>query len=223
MDGIDETPFQLGEVRLVCRWRLSGRRLPLLNRHVRALSQRTVDGARPTPELCAWVRTHVEGTLGEGAQGEPDGVLMVVVDEKGRSAMSVGPYAPLADATLAALIDRARRSRAEAESTGVAPETLWVMEGDRPVVAMDLGEAPAGATGLAMDLLTTKAMTPRAETDLLDRLTRGEVRATEAFLVSDEHGVVAASDLTGPVSSSLAAGLERLRAVEADRRRPGRF
>ena len=36
--------FQLDQPALVCRWRMARRQVPLLNRHIRALSQRLVQG-----------------------------------------------------------------------------------------------------------------------------------------------------------------------------------
>ena len=42
--GMDE--FRLGEPALVCRWRLANRKLPMENRHLRALAGRTVNGKR---------------------------------------------------------------------------------------------------------------------------------------------------------------------------------
>ena len=94
--------FELGEPVLVCRWRLAGGRLPLENRHLRAFAARGV-----TMPLVSWAKQHIEWTLGDGAAGEPDGVLMIVVDGQGRAAMSVGPYEPLTSADAATLATRA--------------------------------------------------------------------------------------------------------------------
>ena len=74
----------LGRPALVCRWRLASRALPLENRHLRALGRRSVGGAPVSPQLIAWAKQHIEWTLSEGAARNPDGVLMVIVDEGGR-------------------------------------------------------------------------------------------------------------------------------------------
>ena len=52
--------FKLGTPALVCRWRLAGKRVPMENRHLRALSDRYVNGARVSPELVAWAKQHIE-------------------------------------------------------------------------------------------------------------------------------------------------------------------
>ena len=101
--------FTLGRPALVCRWRLADRALPLENRHLRALGGRTVDGTPVSTQLVAWAKQHIEWTLSDGAARYPDGVLMVIVDEEGRAAMSVGPYEPLAVTTTSALAERAKK------------------------------------------------------------------------------------------------------------------
>ena len=69
--------FELDNPELVCRWRLSGGVLPLDNRHLRALSKRAVAQKEVSPHLIAWAKQHIEGTLKEGSQEFPDGVLMI--------------------------------------------------------------------------------------------------------------------------------------------------
>ena len=105
--------FTLGRPALVCRWRLADRALPLENRHLRALGGRTVDGTPVSTQLVAWAKQHIEWTLSDGAARYPDGVLMVIVDEEGRAAMSVGPYEPLAVTTTSALAERALHAGSE--------------------------------------------------------------------------------------------------------------
>ncbi|MFR3451858.1 MAG: hypothetical protein ACLTSX_10225 [Collinsella sp.] len=43
--------FELAEPRVVCRWRMARRGVPMLNRHIRALSQRVVNGAPLTTNM----------------------------------------------------------------------------------------------------------------------------------------------------------------------------
>ena len=69
--------FELDNPELVCRWRLAGGVLPLDNRHLRALSKRVVAQKEVSPHLIAWAKQHIEGTLKEGSQEFPDGVLMI--------------------------------------------------------------------------------------------------------------------------------------------------
>ena len=102
--------FELGEPVLVCRWRMASRHVPMLNRHIRALSQRRIQGEPLTKNLISWAKQHIEWALAEDASVDPDGVLMVVVDEQGRAAMSVGAYEPLPDCSASALCARPRRS-----------------------------------------------------------------------------------------------------------------
>lgn len=203
--------FGLGAPALVCRWRLAGRRLPLENRHVRALLARTVNGEPLSKELAAWVKQHLEWTLDDGAAAHPDGVLMLVVDDEGRAAMTVGPYAPLASTHVADLLDRAEAAQAEAALTGVAPETLWVARAG--TLAWDPGEgcAPSGAASLVEQLAQTMGAPVERRTGLAAAIRAGEIACDEALLVSDEHGVVPADDATGPWGQELAGGLGRLR------------
>lgn len=210
--------FALGDPVLVCRWRLSGRRLPMANRHLRALGWRVVDGAPLTPEFLAWVRQHMEQTLDSGTADVPDGVLMLLVDGEGRAAMAAGPYEPLADATVAALLDRAKTAGTEAASTAVAPETVWAASDGALTAGFASPDACGGAGTLVLDLAKTLGIPVAFDPDLAARLGEGAA-FDEVFLVSDEHGVVAASDCTGPLGERLAAGYGRLLEATADGRR----
>jgi hypothetical protein len=105
------------------------------NRHLRALSKRVVNGQAVSTQLVAWAKQHIEWTLRDGSALNPDGVLMIVLDEKGQAAMTVGPYEPIDSPTAATLADRAIESAREAEETGVAPETLGLPAGIPSFVA----------------------------------------------------------------------------------------
>lgn len=217
----DAEGFTLGRPAVVCRWRLAGSALPLENRHLRALSARTPLGAPVSRQLVAWARQHIEWTLAPGSSAHPDGVLMLVVDEEGRAAMSCGPYAPLRARTARALARRALESRREADDLGVAPETLWVRRGERLVAGIGAGERPSGACGLVCDLAGTLGIPVERAADLALPVERGSRAFDEAFLVSDEHGVVPARDASGEVSARIAASYDRLleRTREQARRR----
>ena len=205
--------FSLGRPALVCRWRLAGRSLPLENRHLRALGQRTVNGAAISAQLVAWAKQHIEWTLSDGAALYPDGVLMTVVDEAGSAAMAVGPYEPLARTTVLALARRAARSAQEGERTGVSPETLWALSDGRLLWGVGRDEAAAGTASLVCDLARTLGFVVERDEGLVERALVGEDKPAEVFLASDEHGVVLASNAQGPSSQRFAAGYEKLLAT----------
>ena len=202
--------FELRKPAIVCRWRLASSTLPLANRHLRALSVRDAGGGRVSTHLIAWAKQHIEWTLAEGTADEPNGVLLLVVDEKGRAAMSCGPYEPLPELTAGALARRARGSSSEAEKTGVAPEALWLVRDGALVAGIDEGWHASGASGLVSDLASTLGLPVSREDGLADRVASGAVAYDEAFLVSDEHGVVGASDASGEVTAKLAGAYRTL-------------
>ena len=202
--------FELGEPVLVCRWRLSNRKLPLENRHMRALVARTVDGEQIPVELMAWAKQHIEWTLEQGAVDNPNGTLMLIVDDQGRAAMTVGPYVPLEDVTLSGLVRRADRARMEADKTGVPPETIWVAKNDE--LLWDPGEdcVASGSASLVLQLAQTLGIDVRTWQGLSDAIATQAIAYDEAFLVSDEHGIVPASDADGTYGRRLALGYQRL-------------
>ena len=206
----DMEGFELGAPALVCRWRLANRQLPLENRHLRALLARKLDGTPVAPELTAWAKQHIEWTLDAGAAEHPNGVLMLIVDVEGRAAMTVGPYVPLPDATLAGLAHRADRAAQEAAHTHVAPESLWVARDDVLLWDQGAGCAPSGAASLVAQLAQTLGIEVQRWDGLLDAVASGALRYDEAFLVSDEHGVVPALDARGPHGRRMAQGYQRL-------------
>lgn len=202
--------FELGAPAFVCRWRLSGRALPLENRHLRALAARRVNDAPVSTQLVAWAKQHIEWTLSDGAAKEPDGVLMVVVDGGGRAAMTVGPYESLAATGVRDLAARALDSEREAASTGVAPETLWVVRDGGLVCDEASAVRPSGVASLVRDLAKTLGVGVACERGVALSLAEGAGSCEEAFLVSDEHGIVPASAASGPISLRLASCYARL-------------
>lgn len=213
MDGNERAQtgdFMLGKPSLVCRWRLAGTELPLENRHLRALGKRVVSGRQlPTP-LVSWAKQHIEWTLAEGAREHADGVLMLIVDESGQAAMTVGPYEGLPSRTALALARRAQSGAAEAAVTGVSPETLWAVRDDRLLWGARPGEVPSGAASLMVDLARTIGFPVTRREFLADEVASRGVSYDEVFLVSDEHGFVPASNAGGPRSAKFAEGYERL-------------
>lgn len=202
--------FEVGAPVLVCRWRLSGCTLPAANRHLRALSRREVNGRPVSKQLVGWAKQHIEWTLSGGAAEHPDGVLMLVIDARGRAAMAAGDYHPLPDTSLSALLARAQQAATEAAETNVAPETLWVVRGGYLACGMGRGEHASGSSSLVHDLAETIGLPVEHDAGLLDAMADGSARYDEAFLVSDEHGVVAASDAGGPRARRFADGWQRL-------------
>ena len=217
----DQPDFTLGKPSLVCRWRLASGKLPLENRLLRALQMRRVNGGFLTPEFIAWVKQQLEWSLAKGAAGQPDGVLMLVVDEEGRAALSVGPYEPLKRRTLATLSRRAVGAVDEALGTGVAPESIWIVRDGALVCGIDEGTHASGASMLVGDLAKTLGIpwgrVNRLAADLVNR--RSSVDYDEVFLVSDEHGVVQATDAAGPMSTRLVEGYARLLQRQGSHRR----
>lgn len=214
---IDTGEFALGTPALVCRWRLAGGRLVMQGRHLRALAARTVDDAPVAAGLVAWVSQHVEWTLEAGSTEHPDGVLMLIVDDRGHAAMTVGAYEPLPNTSLTSLVERARDAAREREQTGIAPETLWVVNGRKLLWNGVPGEPSSGSATLVNDLARTMGYQVIRRRDLLDELTRGLTAYDEAFLVSDEHGIVPASDHDGSCAARFADGYARLLAATTKR------
>lgn len=202
--------FALGTPAVVCRWRLANGKLPLENRHLRALMARKLPGDVVTPALVAWAKQHIEWTLADGAATNPDGVLMLVVDTQGRAAMSVGAYRQLGRTAANDLLFRARSSWNEAERSRVSPEDLWAVYENALVWATSPEYRPSGASSLVVDLARTLGMTLRREEDLLERFAVDGFDADEVFLVSDEHGVVPASDRAGERAKKFAASYQKL-------------
>ncbi len=218
----DQEGFTLGNPALVCRWRIACSKLPLSNRHIRALRARRVRGERITSEFAAWVKQQVEWGLEAASAREPNGVLMLVLDEQGKAALTVGPYEPLRGRALSALARRAERAMAEAQATGVAPETLWVVRDGVLVAGLDEGIVASGAATLVSDLATTLGIVVSRENHLAAEVVAhaSQVPFDEAFLVSDEHGIVAASNALGPLSRRLEDSYAQLLARQGSHRRP---
>lgn len=206
----DMEGFELGDPALVCRWRLANRKLPLENRHLRALLAREVNGDPVQTELVAWAKQHIEWTLDQGSASHPNGTLALIVDTQGRAAMAVGPYEALEDTTLAGLTRRAQKALDEGARTHVAPETLWVMQGETLLWDPGEGCVASGASSLVDQLANTLGMDVRVREGLVTGVANGAVKCDEAFLVSDEHGVVPAQDATGPRGQRMASGYQKL-------------
>lgn len=209
--------FELGEPALVCRWRIAGGRLPLENRHLRALGARTVKGRPVSTQLLSWAKQHIEWTLADGSAATPDGVLMLLMDAEGRAAMSVGPYEPLADTSAAALAGRAASSALERAKTGVAPETLWAVRDGALVWGVADDACVHGAASLVLDLASTLGIEVARDAALLDAVASGDL-SEQVFLCSDEHGVVPAAGASDAIMLRLSVGYQKLLEHERSQR-----
>lgn len=205
MEETEETAFHLGAPALVCRWRMVGRRVPLLNRHMRALAARKIDGRLVGRALVSWAKQHIEWSLADDTKVAvpDDGVLMLVIDGDGRAAMTVGPYEPLTKATVDALAARAVAARREACTTGVAPEVLCAVADGTLLVGAAPDEAGCGALTLVEQLAETRGLAVRRVLADVSPSDAGAAWTPQALvgllpgavmLVSDEHGVCAAEE-----------------------------
>ena len=196
--------FTLDKPALICRWRMSHKKVPMLNRHIRALSERLVQGEPLTHNMLSWAKQHVEWSLAEGDYTAHDGVLMLVIDVNGNAAMTVGEYEPLADTSAKALRARSAEARSEADELLAA-----VNDGELAFVA-PADECLCGTATLIEQLAQTKDI-PVTRVDIPAQL-KGAL-----FLVSDEHGVVPATDADAAEADAatvafFADGYEKLRA-----------
>lgn len=207
--------FELDNPELVCRWRLAGGVLPLDNRHLRALSRRVVAQKDVSPHLIAWAKQHIEGTLKEGSQEYPDGVLMILLESNGQAAMTVGPYQSLEESSVLSLAGRARISQREEQQTHCAPEVLWLVKDGKLISGISEESVRSGATSLVLDLAQTLHEPTEFNPDVVAQVFDGTADFDEAFLTSDEHGVVCASDAEGEIGERFLFGYKKLCEIKA--------
>lgn len=152
----------------------------------------------------------LSGRLPEGDYTARDGVLMLVIDVNGNAAMTVGEYEPLADTSAKALRARSAEARSEADETGVAPELLAAVNNGELAFVAPGDECLCGTATLIEQLAQTKGI-PVTRVDIPAQL-KGAL-----FLVSDEHGVVPATETDAAEADAatvafFADGYEKLRA-----------
>lgn len=180
-----------GQPVIEARWRLQNGALPLKNRHMRAFRARGVSNG-----LDSWARQHVEWTLGDGSYEQPNGVLVIDVDDKGRAVMAVEPFEPLPAMTAELLLDRVSDQAAKT----VEDEVLWIAEGGTLHALTEAAKPLSGVNSLVNDLAQTLRHDVEfaghdAAAGLVGELSGGD----ECFLASDEFGIVPAKDHAGPV------------------------
>ncbi len=192
-ESIPEDLF-VGEPVLTMRWRLHNRALPLKNRHLRAFAQAGVSNG-----LASWARQHIEWTLAEGAGEFPNGVLALAVDDRGRALMGIEEYVPLPALTVYELLERAH----SAAGRPVEGEVAWVVRDGGFTALTDASKPLSGANSLVADLAKTLGRQVAFDP-------QGSADGDEVLLVSDEHGVVGASDASGAVAEQFKAYYLRL-------------
>jgi hypothetical protein len=83
---------------------------------------------------------------------------------------------------------------------------------------MGAAEDASGSVTLVCDLANTVGITVTREQGIAQGLLDNTLVYDEIFLVSDEHGIVCASDAAGPRGAKLAEGYERLLAAQKKKR-----
>lgn len=211
----------LGEAAFICRWRLVDGVLPLKARHLRALGYRSVAGASITKQHVAWASEHIDWTLYEGAKQFPDGVLIVYVDFDLQMGMGVRAFEPLKRKSANDLLVRAERSQIEAINIGVSPEDLWVLRDGILWRGWTNPSRESGVASLMKDLCRTLGTPTRLSETLLEECTKGGFTPRdEVFLASDEYGIVAAPDHSGPHVERYVEYYEKL--LESERKKAAR-
>ena len=130
--------------------------------------------------------------------------MTFVVDDQGRALMGVEPYVALEPMDAQALIERARACADDP----VPGEVAWVVreEGGKTslVALMDASRVLSGANSLIADLAKTLKMEVSFNPEMQAQ------PGDEVMLVSDEHGVVGATDARGAAVERFSAYYERL-------------
>lgn len=193
---------------LSLRWRIASHDLPLKQRYYRSLQEYGLSNG-----VISWVIQHIEWTLPEGSSQEPDGVLVLQFDEKGRACMNIEQYAK-------PCITCARDLYAYAKTEGTRPadgidsEVIWTALDKDIYVWTDDKANLSAMNSLVFDLALQKKYNVHFtqvehEAEFKEQLSRG----FEAFLVSDEHGVIQAQDASGARGEFFAQCVNRLRAL----------
>ena len=212
--GCNVVNQDLGDVRFCCRWRVVSGRVPLKNRHMRALGARTLDGEKIGAPLVAWVRESVDWSLGNVA-GYDDATLVLKVHAGGRASLDVTEYRRPKERSANDLLRRAERGRREAESCGVSSEDLWVVSGGVLLWGLTMGAYACGTSSLVSQLARTLGYAVTVVDDLAAQLAETGFRPDmEVFLASDEHGVLAATDRTGTIAQRFESSYNTLLADE---------
>lgn len=159
------------------RWRLASGKLPLYERHLRSLCAYGFSAP-----LASWVRTRLEWTFDNGMLDEPDGVLVLSVNDKDLVDITSEPARDVPD---------------DVASQGV----IWtVCDGDLIYLSDELVDATATLT---RDLASTLGYTVRGAAD-------DDGDPTETFITCDEFGIVCCDDAPGPVARRMVECFDKL-------------
>lgn len=175
------------------RWRLSGGKLPMRERHLRSLLSLGIDGP-----MQSWVRTRIEFVLDNHAAEHPDGAMHLVIAPDGKVTFSVEPLREL-PVVGAANVDIATGSVA-----GIPDATVWLVGEKRLVAVAPDGLVSAIDTTLR-DLASTLGYAVEARAVSAD-----EAQGAEVFATTDEHGVVPVEGCSGEQTAKFAELLGRL-------------
>ena len=175
------------------RWRLSGGKLPMRERHLRSLLSLGIDGP-----MQAWVRTRIEYVLENHAAEHPDGAMHLVIAPDGKVTFSVEPLRELPQVG-AGDVDVAAGTVA-----GISDATVWLAGEKRLVAAVQNGLVSAIDTTLR-DLAATLGYTVEERAVASD-----DAQGLELFVTTDEHGVVTVEGCSGEQASKFAELLGRL-------------
>ena len=131
--------------------------------------------------------------------------------------MTVGPYQSLEERSVLSLAGRARISQREEQQTHCAPEVLWLVKDGRIIVGITEESVQSGATSLVLDLAQTLHEPIEFNPDVVAQVFDGTVEFDEAFLTSDEHGIVCASDAEGQIGERFLFDYKKLCEIKASK------
>lgn len=189
---------------LSLRWRIASRDLPLKQRYYRSLREYGLSNG-----VISWVIQHVEWTLPEGSLQEPSGVLTLEFDQKGRACMDLQPYKKIIDTSAEGLFTYAEERGTHAHE-GIDSEVMWTADENALYVWTDKKAALSAANSLIYDLARQKAYKLVYMLPDYDKFVEQIKGGAEAFLVSDEHGVVQAKDAQGNQGAFFVSCWEKL-------------
>lgn len=185
-EGITEEEWRarnLPSEKLELRWRYDNKQVPLYERRLRSLRAFNVG-----PAVQAWVRSRLEWVIDNKLYEMPDGVIVLSIDPEGVVEIQQEAQAPVPSFLTEQL------------ETDDAPGTLWFAK-DGVVHCSE--EPRQAADTFARDLVTTLGNTFEVgRPEVLD--------GVEAFVISDEFGIVPCEGKTGAVTDKLVECFDKL-------------
>lgn len=160
---------------IVVSWRLSRGRLPLTDRHLKALTERGVGSA-----LHAWLKSRLEWSLVNDTIGFADGVLRMTIDPQGDVNIAVLELPSAPESEDLALV------RVDGRIEDGRNASVWVRSGQKVATPTVPSATPRGTRTFVRDLATTLGYTFEERVISEEELES----ADEAFLVHDVFGVI---------------------------------